>query len=282
MVPIPYLVDDKTLRIFLAMCDEENIGRIGYVDVDPQNPSKIIGYSENPCLDIGCDGAFDDGGVLPSCVIKKDGKLYMFYSAYQKMVKVPYSILSGLSVSEDDGKTFTRVSEVPILERTDVDQFIRSAIFCLEDKGKYKIWYSSGTSWTHNKVKIVPKYNIRCIESEDLFNWSGCEPENSILLEGDEYGLTTPQVEKENGVYKMNYSIRSISKGYHLGYAESKDGVNYKRMDEQMDVYTSPTGWDSEMICFGNTIKVNEKKYLFYCGNHYGMAGFGYAELIKE
>ena len=264
------------------MCDEENIGRIGYIDVEPQNPSKIIGYSKKPCLDIGCNGAFDDSGVLGSCIIKKDGKWYMFYSAYQKMVKVPYSILSGLAVSDNNGVTFTRVLETPILERTSVEQFIRSAIFCFEDAGKYKMWYSSGTSWTHNNVKTVPKYDIKYIESDDLFHWNECKPEISISLEGDEFGLTTPQVEKEGGIYKMNYAIRSISKGYRLGYAESKDGITYKRMDKKMNIDISPHGWDSEMICFGNTIIVNEKKYLFYCGNHYGMAGFGYAELNKE
>ena len=46
MVPLPYLLNETTIRIFITMCDEKNIGRIGYVDVDADNPSHIKGYSK--------------------------------------------------------------------------------------------------------------------------------------------------------------------------------------------------------------------------------------------
>lgn len=283
MVPVPMLVDANRLRIFVTMCDVENVGRVGYVDVHPDNPSEILGYSKTPVLDIGEDGCFDDSGVLPSALFEADGKHYMFYSAYQKQVKVPYSILSGLAVFE--GEDFTklkRTSTMPILERTDEEQFIRSAIFCTHTVGRYRIYYSSGTRWIHNAIKEAPSYDIKCIESSNLFDWHGAKPHPCITLEKDEYGLTTPSVFEENGRFKMFYAIRSISKGYRLGYAESPDGLQWQRMDERMHIDVSPAGWDSEMICFGNTLRYKNKTYLFYCGNHYGMAGMGYAELMES
>lgn len=285
MVPVPYLVNDTCLRLFVTMCDADNVGRIGYVDVNPDNPSEILGYSHTPAMDIGPDGAFDDSGVLPSALFEKDGKLYLFYSAYQKQVKVPYSILSGLAVANADFTHFTRISHVPLLERTEEEMFIRSAIYCLADgpadKPHYKIYYSSGTEWTHNSIKQVPRYDIKCLESEDFFNWHAAKPIPCIGLANDEYGLTTPNVFKTAKGYVMTYAIRSVSEGYRLGYAESPDGHNWTRHDERMDIDVSTEGWDSEMICFGNIFKHNNKTYLFYCGNHYGMAGMGYAELAQ-
>ncbi len=36
------------------------------------------------------------------------------------------------------------------------------------------------------------------------------------------------------------------------------------------------------MIAFAERLRVGDKVYLFYCGNHYGMAGMGYAELLRK
>jgi hypothetical protein len=280
MVPLPYLRDEKTLRIYLTMCDEENIGRICYVDVDPDNPGHILDYSRKPVLDIGEDGTFDDSGVLPSSLLAEDGKLYMFYSAYQKGAKVPYYILSGLAASEDNGQSFARVFKVPVLERTDDELFLRSAVCVIKENGKYKIWYSSGTNWTRNNIKNVPVYDLKYLESDTLVEWK-CTPRLSIGLRDDEHGLTIPSVWKENNKYKMIYSVRTVSKGYRLGYAESDNGIEFVRRDNEIGIDVSEAGWDSEMICFGNRLEYNDKVYLFYCGNHYGIGGFGYAELEK-
>ncbi|MDJ0625425.1 MAG: hypothetical protein QNJ31_03565 [Candidatus Caenarcaniphilales bacterium] len=280
MVPVPYLVNSRTLRIYLTMCDEDNVGRVGFIDVNPHNPKDILGFSKKPVLDIGQNGTFDDSGVLPACLVPENERLYLFYSAYQKSKKIPYYILSGLAFSEDNGNSFQRVSKVPILERTDTELFLRSAICVMKDKKKYKLWYSSGIKWMKNGTKDLPVYDIKFLESASLDSWEG-KPLSSIELQNDEYGLTIPSVWKENNIYKMIYSIRSLSKGYRLGYAESSDGIKFKRLDKEIGIDVSERGWDSEMICFGNIFHFEDKIYLFYCGNHYGTGGFGYAELER-
>lgn len=279
MVPVPHPIDNERLRLFVTMCDSDNVGRVGYVDVDINNPSKILAVSKKPVLDVGPAGYFDDCGVLPSCLFNENGKLYMFYSAYQRHAKIPYSILTGLAVSHDNGESFEKVQQSPILERKDGEMFIRSAAFCIKVQDTYRIYYSSGNTWTHNSKKDVPAYCLKAIETKDILNWNDSKPISIFELENDEYGLTTPNVYVESGIYKMTYSIRSISKGYRIGYAESSDGIHWERKDNQLDLEVSQTGWDSEMICFGNTQTVSDKKYLFYCGNNYGVAGMGYAEL---
>lgn len=44
-LPIPYLINDQRLRLFLTFCDSENRGRLGYIDVNPDNPSEIMNLS---------------------------------------------------------------------------------------------------------------------------------------------------------------------------------------------------------------------------------------------
>ena len=68
---------------------------------------------------------------------------------------------------------------------------------------------------------------------------------------------------------------------YVLGYAESTDGINWIRKDDQIGITTSKSGWDSEMIEYPFFINYNNKKYLFYNGNEYGKTGIGYAILDK-
>lgn len=280
MTPLPYLYDEHTLRIYLTMCDENNFGRLGYIDVNPNNPREILRYSKTPILNIGGRGTFDEHGVLPSSLIKKNDKIYLYYSAYQLQKSVPYSILSGLAISDDGGDFFVRNSDVPLLERRKGELFQRSAIEIMEKDNNYKMWYTSSVGWTNNGIHEVPMYDIKYLESKYLDKWDGA-PEVSLKLKsnGDEYGLTTPQVFFENGRYKMFYSIRSISSGYRMGYAESTDGVTFDRLDEYMNLSPTPTEFDSEMICYGKVLTYKDKTYLFYSGNHYGLAGIGYAEL---
>jgi hypothetical protein len=271
------------------MCDADNVGRIGYIDVNPNNPKEILDYSKNPSLDIGQDGCFDDNGVLPSCILEENGKLYMFYSGYQKVAKVPYFIFSGIAVSEDQGKSFKRLSKKPILDRSDNELSVRAAIHCMKDSDGYKIWYLGGSDWIKkNESQIAPKYDIKYkfIKSNSILSILNGIDDQKTSLElnnDDEYGLSMPQVFIENGVHKMIYSIRTISKGYRMGYAESSDsGKSWIRKDDQIKLDVSSEGFDSEMICFGHLQKTESKTYLFYCGNHYGIGGIGYAELMEN
>jgi hypothetical protein len=79
----------------------------------------------------------------------------------------------------------------------------------------------------------------------------------------------------------MFYSVRYIDKLYRIGYAESIDGINWIRKDNEIDIDVSQEGWDSEMICYPSVISVKEKTYLFYNGNNNGETGFGYAEILE-
>lgn len=288
MVPVPYLIDDGRIRIYFSMCDEMNVGRIGYVDVDADNPSRILGHSRKPVVDIGDEGCFDDNGVVTASLLKDGGKLYLYYSGYQLCVKVPYLIFAGVAVSTDNGETFTKLSNrVPILDRVDGEVGTRCVPFVAKEGDTFRMWYTADSlsGWIEDSAhnKKLPLYDLKHITSPSPIEWPRARGDVSVTFrDSSEHGIAKCTLWKEDGLYKIIYSIRSLSKGYRLGYGESRDGVHFTRLDDQVGIDISSSGWDSEMIAFAERLQHRDKVYLFYCGNHYGMAGMGYAELIRK
>jgi len=285
MVPLPYLIAPDRLRIFVTMCDADNVGRIGFIDVDPDNPGRILDYSRQPVLDIGSAGSFSDSGVLTSSLLQQGDDLYLYYSAYQKCSKVPYLIMSGVALSSDGGHTFRKLSSAPLLDRVDGEIFVRSSPAVMQDGDGFHVWFSSdaGQGWIAADDKSRPSYDMKYMRVDTPADWPRAQGAVSIALQGDdEHGITRASFWKEDQLYKSIYAIRSRSKGYRLGYAESADGEHFVRKDDEVGIDVSEHGWDSEMITFPERFARGDRVYLFYCGNGYGTAGMGYAELINK
>lgn len=283
MLPTPLEIEDK-LRIYVGFCDKNNIGRIGFVDVLQENPSCIIKISEKPVLDIGEKGCFDDNGVVPISILKEKETIYLYYIGFQLGVKIPYFMFCGLAISEDNGNTFRRYSKSPILDRIGDEVYARCGVNVVYDNGLYKMWYvgSYKSGWTIAQDKLKPLYIMKYTESKDGIHWNENAVQCMSYKNSDEHGFGRPYVWKEEGIYKMLYSIRTYSRGYYIGYAESKDGISWERMDDKAGIGLSTHGWDSENLSYPYLWSTNQKKYLFYNGNGCGKSGFGYAELVGE
>ena len=142
------------------------------------------------------------------------------------------------------------------------------------------MWYPSGNYFISLGDKKVHKYVLRYAESRNGVDW----PKEGLAVirhaNDDEYGFGRPYIVKQNGVFRLFYSIRTKSKGYRLGFAESVDGKSFDRRDSEIGIDVSLSGWDSEMQCYSSLLDVNNKSYLFYNGNGLGDVGFGYAEAV--
>ena len=260
---------NERIRVYFAGLDENQYGRIGYVDLDPQNPAHILYETPEPVLDIGEPGAFDDCGVTPSCIVPVGTEIWMYYIGWQRLTRVPYSLLSGLAVSKDRGKTFERMFNTPILERTREELNVRSAPFVIHEAG-FRMWYVSQMGWTEQRGKTVPSYVIAEAKSEFGDEWGFGSPVLSPT--GKEFGIGRPWVIKEDSKYKMFFSARQQERPFYpIAYAESRDGHTWTRGEDPIAV--SETGWDSEMVCFPSICG----DFMFYNGNEHGKDGFGYA-----
>jgi hypothetical protein len=77
----------------------------------------------------------------------------------------------------------------------------------------------------------------------------------------------------------MFFGAGTKEHGYRLAYAESRDGINWQRKDEEVGIEVSESGWDSQMQAFPSVVSYHDQTFLFYNGNDYGREGFGYAVL---
>jgi hypothetical protein len=281
MVPTPVVLNENVLRIYLSFRDSDNVGRVGYVDVSVDDPMKVLRVSDHPVLDIGLPGTFDENGVLPTCVVSiSNEEKYMYYVGFELGTKIRYRLLSGLAISRDGGNTFQRIRRTPLLERSDEEIYFRCGPFVLRDVGLFKMWYVAGSEWTLIAGKEMPVYVLKYMESEDGIHWPTAGKTCLDLNDPDEHGFGRPYVIWEPGLYKLFYSIRRRSAAaYRLGYAESVDGIHWRRIDDQLGLDVSTEGWDSEAIMYSAVITQKNKTYMFYNGNNFGETGFGMAVL---
>lgn len=285
MVPTPYRLDKDTIRLYVTMCDSDNVGRIGYVDVNADNPSEIVGYSQAPVLDIGEDGTFDDNGVVTSSLYEKDGKLYMFYSGYERCVKIPYRIFCGVARSDDGGITFRRVQKTSLLPQMDGELYNRCQPYIVETESGYRVFYLGdvGNQWRiAPDGHKVPMYTMKSFATDDMLKWPLVEGTPTMpFLNDNESGMTVPTIWRDGGKYKMIYSLRHIDIGYRIRYSESDDGIHFERKDSELQFVGADGKWDNEMQCFARLYHDGSRTMMFYSGNHYGIGGVGWAQLIK-
>jgi hypothetical protein len=285
-VPTVWLKDADTLRIFFSTRPEPGLSMTTFIDVSAHDPSEVLYVHDRPILELGKAGAFDEHGIMPSCVVEIDKRLFLYYSGWSRCTDVPYRNFTGLAVSED-GATFTRVSEEPILKATVTEPHSATSPFMLIDQGQWRSWYCSGTAWRKVDGKLEHQYDLKVAQSDDGIAWR--QPGLTALPCGhDSEALTRPTVIKENGAYHMWFCYRGMSdfrngaEGYRIGYAYSHDLEQWTRDDTRAGIELSDSGWDSLMLAYPYVIRQDKRLLMFYNGNGFGAEGMGYAECSLE
>lgn len=283
-VPTVLVMEDR-LRVYIACRPRPDLSLTTFFDVDRDNPERVIAVHEAPVLDVGGPGTFDADGVMPSCVLRDGNRVLLYYSGWSRLAgKAPYNNGTGLAVSHDDGLTFSRMYEGPILDRTLREPWSATSPLVLRHGETWWMWYSSGTAWIEVDGKMEHLYLLMAATSSDGIEWRR-EATPIMTPHHPEEAQTRPTVLRRNGLWHMWFSYRG-SRGfrdgensYRLGHAVSKDLKTWERDDATAGLEVSRHGWDSGMVCYPCVLSVGEKTYLFYNGNHFGRDGVGYAVL---
>jgi hypothetical protein len=254
-----------------------------FIDVDKNDPSIILNESTKPILSLGERGLFDWAGVMPTDIITHNGKKYLYYIGWSLRQDVPYHNNLGLAISEDNGNTWNKFSKGPIFHTTHKEPGYIGTVEILIENNQWKMWYLSCSEWIEINEKIEPIYDIKYATSVNGFDW---EPTGivSIPLEKNEGGISSCRVMKNNGFYKMWYSIRDktnyredINHSYRIKTATSVDGINWVKNNKiDLDI-TENSDWDNLMTCYPFIIEKKKKLIMFYNGNQFGKTGIGYA-----
>jgi len=288
-IPRALILQDR-IRIFYATryFDENKlpISQTSFIDVDKNDLSKVLFVNEDPSLSLGGTGSFSEFGIHPTMLLTRKCETYFFYQGWQRGDEYPYATEVGLAKSTDDGLTFKKYGEEPIIGKSKFDQYYVNGVFILPYENQYIMYYSSGKEWLKSdEGKLESVYQIKSATSSDLLHW---EVNDKFIIEPkfENECQNTATVVFYNNKFHMWFSyrqaldFRNSSNGYRIGYACSDDLKTWERDDSKAGIDVSKEGtWDSQMVCYPYVFELDDRLIMLYCGNYFGKTGFGYAEL---
>lgn len=271
------IIGNDSVEVFVTGRDNENVSRVGVVTARLVGEEfEIDGISENPVLDIGPPGTFDENGVSYPWLLSMGSRTFMYYVGWVAGGRTRFQNYTGLAVSEDGGKTFSRFSNVPILDRTTDEPFGSGSCAVFEDPSVgFRMFYTSFDSWITAGTTTKPCYKVREAVSDDGMLWRRTGRAVLDFEAPEEHIIGKPVVLMDTGMTHMWYSFRGES--YRIGYATSADGLNFKRRDSEVGIDVSSDGWDSEMIEYAFVFDHQSNRYMIYNGNDFGRTGLGLA-----
>jgi hypothetical protein len=258
-------------RAYFSCRDAQNRSSIGFVDFSLRTLT-VQDLSDQPVLSYGPAGTFDDSGVSLGCIVRDGSYRYLYYVGWNLAVTVPWRNSIGLAISTNAGP-FVKHSLAPILDRNRFDPYSLSYPWVRKEPSRWRMWYGSHLNWGNSTREM--EHVIKHAASADGIDW---EPTDTVclpILSDESYAYARPCVLVEQGLHKMWFSYRG--KTYRLGYAESADGTQWRRMDEKGGMEPSGTGWDSDAVAYAHVFNHDGQRYAVYCGNGYGRTGFGLA-----
>lgn len=280
-LPVADVLNDNSVRVYYAGRTEEQISHVSWLDLELENDKfRITNRSLIPALSPGNIGCFDHFGVYPSCILNYKNKKYLFYIGWIRGFEQPlFYAQIGLAISEDNGRTYKKYSNVPIMSMSEFDPCLVTSPHVILDDDTFRMTYVSGFKWERGlDGKLKSFYNIKIAESKDLISWFR-KGITAIDFKDNESNIARSSVIKEDGIYKMWYSYVSAQFGkYRIGYAESDNFNDWIRKDDQVGINIGAEHeFDNEMMCYPNIFHLKNKKYMLYNGNNFGQKGFGIA-----
>jgi hypothetical protein len=276
--PQPQLLHGDIYRIYFSARDATQRSSIGFFDIDITKPLSVLGLSTEPVLGPGVLGAFDDSGVSVGCLIEPaDGNAYLYYLGWNLGTTVLWRNSIGLAICRGGSDQFERASPAPVLDRNGSDPFTLTYPWVMCDEGRWRMWYGSHLTWGKGGRDWV--HVLKHAKSDDGLVW---QPTGRLVLpfaSADETALTKPCIIVDQDVYKMWFSGYHKAGSYKIGYAESRDGIAWQRMDEVCGLLPSESGFDSESVEYCTVFDHRGQRYMLYNGNQYGKTGIGLALL---
>ena len=279
-LPIAQNLNGDIFRIYFSTRDSNNRSNGAYIDIDILYPNKILNISEKPLLEYGKTGLFDESGSQPCCIFNYKNDIFLYFTGWSLIDTLPYKTAVGLYNKKQS--QFIKYSDLPIIDSFGNHHLSIGYAFVTHHNNLFKMWCEVNEKWVKNNEtnKVEPHFVIKYATSKNGINWKW---NNSTCIH-DRLGeniISRPSVIIEDNIYKMWYSYKKNAL-YTLGYAESLNGIDWQRKDQEVGIETSKFGWDSEEIEYPYVFDHKGDRYMLYNGNGYGRTGFGLAKLQKQ
>ncbi|HSX31630.1 MAG TPA: hypothetical protein VLF43_00055 [Candidatus Saccharimonadales bacterium] len=263
------------------------LSHVQYVDYS-KDFKETLGHSDHEVIPLGTLGTFDEHGIFPLSPVQVGDKVYGYTNGIARRVSVAVETGVGFAVSHDNGRTFQKDSDGPVLSATTYEPFLVGDPFVRFFENEFHMYYLFGKKWSEATDEHASErvYKIGHARSKDGINWVKTNKQIIPDKIDENECQALPTVIKIGSRYHMYFCYRHMTgfrtekgKGYQLGYAYSDDLTTWTRDDDDAGIGLSDDGWDSEMMCYPNIFECDGKVYLLYNGNTFGQGGFGLAVL---
>lgn len=288
------LLFDDFIRIYFSTREKDKIGKylshISFIDVS-RDFRNIVNISKNTIIELGKLGCFDEHGIFPMNVLRNKNKVYAYTCGWNRKASVSVDTSIGLAISKNNGLTFKKFGDGPILTASLHEPFLINDPFVRIYENLYHMWYSYGVQWIYKAKSGVSDrvYKIGHATSDDGISWQKEGRQLIVDKLNSQECQALPTVIFLDGIYHMLFCYREATdfrknkdRGYRIGYAFSEDLVNWVRDDSNVGIDVSENGWDSDMLCYPHVFQCDGEVYLLYNGNEFGRYGFGLAILEKR
>lgn len=285
------LVFNDFIRIYFSTRQKDKTGKflshISFIEIS-KNFEQILNVATDSVIQLGNLGCYDEHGIFPLNIVRYKDKILGYIGGWSRRFSVSVETSIGLAYSYDNGLTFRRVGDGPVLTSSLFEPFLVGDPCVAIFNNKFHMWYIYGTNWITHPAEEEPQrvYKIGHATSDDGISWhkEGKQLINDRLNSYECQALPTVICFKDK--YHMFFCYRQAigfrkkkDCAYRIGYAYSDDLINWIRDDENVGIDVSEDGWDSEMLCYPHVFECDEKVYLLYNGNEFGRLGFGLAVL---
>jgi len=285
------LVFEDYVRIYFSTREKDPrngkyLSHIAFVELD-KTFTNILRVSTHTVIPLGQLGCFDEHGIFPINVLRHGDKIFAYTCGWQRRVSVSVDTSIGFAVSSDDGLTFEKLGDGPILTSSLYEPFLVGDPFVKKYEDWFHMWYIYGMFWKQYSEQPPPEriYKIGHAVSRDGITWHR-DGRQIIADKFPDECQALPSVTAYTGKYHMHFCYRqpydfrrNRDRSYRIGYAYSTDLVNWIRDDHNTGIDVSEGGWDSDMLCYPHIFECEDNIYLLYNGNEFGRYGFGLAKL---
>lgn len=276
--PVPFQDSSGRLFLFFTTRDAGNRSHPFRLELDPEQPTRVVHVDSSPLLALGAPGHFDSCGVMPGSALSlPDGRVLLYYIGWNVPNDVPFHNSIGVAVSDDGGRTFGRAFAGPALDRNRYDPLFVSTPHVRRDGDGFRLWYLSGTAWEREGGGWRSYYNIKTARSDDGFTFL---PSGTVAVDyelPEECALASPTVMPVGGGWAMWFCARRDR--YRIMGAVSEDGVTWRRVTRPaLEPSTEADAFDNEQTAYPAVCRVGGRLLMFYNGNQFGRTGIGVAE----
>jgi len=224
------LISDDYVRVYFCSrpapdAAGQYLSFLSYIDLDRRNLLRVVKVCDAPILGLGKLGTFDEFGTNPISVIRYLREVRVYYAGWTRCESVPFNGAIGVAVSHDDGHSFSRLGDGPVLSYSPDEPFLLGSPRIRRFDDKWYLWYVSGKQWLKIGDKPEPVYKIRMAFSDDGINWTKAGRDLLGNTLGEHECQACPDVIRRDGTYHMFFSYRHSHNykgkegGYQIGRA---------------------------------------------------------------